>query len=144
MDLLHALGINQYAIVQFLIFAVMFAFLTGYVFSPYAKALDEREKRTVGGENLAEEYQEKAIELQTEYQQKARDLNSQIQTIFQSQKGAASAEQDKVVRQAQDEANSLIEKNRQAIAKSVSQVSEELRGQTTNVALAITNRLLGK
>ncbi|HRO66312.1 MAG TPA: ATP synthase F0 subunit B [Pseudobdellovibrionaceae bacterium] len=144
MDLLHALGINQYAIVQFLIFAVMFAFLTGYVFTPYAKALDEREKRTVGGENLAEEYQEKAIELQAEYQTKARDLNAQIQAIFQTQKGTASAEQEALVRQARDEANALIEKNRQVIAKSVSQVSEELRGQTTNVALAITNRLLGK
>lgn len=144
MDLLHALGINQYAIVQFLIFGLIFAFLTGYVFGPYTKALNEREKRTLGGESLAEEYQDKALELQAQYQNKARDLNSQIQNIFQSQKSIASAEQDKLVRSAQEQAGALIEKNRQSIVQSVHQASTELRGQTTQVVLAITNRLLGK
>lgn len=144
MDLLHALGINQYAIIQFIIFGLMFAFLSSYVFRPYAKALEEREHRTVGGANLAEEYQEKTLELQAEYQTKARDLNNQIQAIFQSKKSEATSEQERLIRTAREGANQLIEGNRQTIAQSISGVKEDLKQQTTQVALAITQKLLGK
>lgn len=144
MDLLHALGINQFAIVQFFIFVAIFSFLVAFVFTPYVKALDERQSRTKGGESLAEEYQQKATDLHSEYQAKAREMNGQISSIFQKNKAEAQQEYDRTVGRAREQATQLIEKNRKAISQSVQTAAEELRGQTTSVALAITNKLLGK
>lgn len=144
MHLLHALGINQYAFVQFLLFVLIFMFLTGSVFGPYFRALLEREQRTVGGETLAEEYHQRTAELQNEYQTKARSLNAQIAEIFQKNRNEATSEYEVIVSRARTEATSLIEKNRLAISLAIQQATEELRGQTTPMALAITNKLLGK
>lgn len=144
MHLLHALGISQLAIIQFLIFVFIFTFLTYGVFQPYFKALMEREKRTVGGEALAEEYQQKAIELSTEYQNQARAVTSQIQDIFQRNRNEANAEYDRVVNSARGEATQLIDQNRVRIQQAVSTAKTDLRTQTTATALAITNKLLGK
>ncbi|MBX2988124.1 MAG: ATP synthase F0 subunit B [Bdellovibrionaceae bacterium] len=144
MHLLHALGISQLAIIQFLIFVFIFTFLTYGVFTPYFKALMEREKRTVGGEALAEEYQQKTIELSTEYQNQARAINTQIQEIFQRNRNEANAAYDRVVGAAREEASQMIEKNRAQISQAVGAAQNDLRGQTTAVALAITNKLLGK
>lgn len=144
MSLLHALGINQLAILQFCIFVIIFSFLTFYVFVPFARANEERQKRTKGGESLAEEYHQKAVELNSQYQDKAREVNSHIHTIFQKNKSAAAAEYDLIVGKARGEASEVVEKNRQRITQSVAAAREELRAQTTTVALAITNKLLGK
>lgn len=144
MDLLSSLGITPVAGFQFLIFVGLLTFLSLYVFSPYVHAFEERQKRTKGGEVLAEEYQHKTTELQSAYQDKAREVHGHISAIFQRNRSEALADYDKIVNQAKKEAQSLIENNRQGIAKVVQQTSDDLRSQTTSVALAITNKLLGK
>ena len=144
MGLLSALGINYLAIVQFGIFILIFIFLTTYVFNPFLKAAEERQKRTKGGEELAEEFHHKAIALQAQYEQEARALNAGIQDVFQKNRAEAAAESERVVGQARKEANETIEKNRQAIVRAVETASGELKSQTPAMALAITNKLLGK
>lgn len=144
MSLLHALGINQLAILQFFIFVIIFSFLTFYVFAPFVRANEERQKRTKGGESLAEEYHQKAVELHSQYQDKAREVNGHIQAIFQKNKAAAQVEYDEIVGKARKDAGDVVEKNRQQITRSVTAARDELRGQTTAMALAITNKLLGK
>lgn len=144
MELLNALGINHYAIVQFFIFILVFIFLTQVVFAPFLKAYEGRLQRTKGGEQLADEYQAKTQRTQNEYAEKAREIHARIQTIFQKSRNEATAESDRIVGQARKEAEALIEKNRQTVAMATSQASSELKGQTAQMALAITNKLLGK
>lgn len=144
MGLLSALGINSLAIVQFGIFVLIFVFLTVYVFGPYLKAAEERQNRTKGGEELAEEFQGKTIDLQARYEQQARDINGRIQDVFQKNRAEALVEYDRVVGQARKEAGELVEKNRQAISRAVDAAAAELKSQTPQMALAITNKLLGK
>lgn len=144
MHFLHALGINQYAIVQFALFVFMFTYLTTSVFGPYFKALLEREKRTLGGEQLAEEFHVKTAELNTEYQNKARSVRAQIQDIFAKKRNDATAEFDQVVAKARERANDLVERNRVEISRSIASANKDLESQTSTMALAITNKLLGK
>lgn len=144
MELLNALGINHYAIVQFVIFILVFIFLTQIVFGPFLKAHEGRLQRTKGGEQLADEYQAKTQRTQAEYAEKAREIHARIQTIFQKNRTEAMAEYERIVGQARKEAEGMIEKNRQAVATATMQASSELKGQTSQMALAITNKLLGK
>ena len=60
MEIIQQLGINGTALIQFGIFICAFFFLNLYLFTPYYKALEERENRTLGGEDLALEFQKKS------------------------------------------------------------------------------------
>ena len=144
MSLLSALGINQFAIVQFVIFIFVFWYLMVGVFRPYLAAAEERQKRTVGDVAVAEEYQHKSTELHSQYQDKLREVNTHIHEIFHRNRTAAAAEYDRIVQAARQEANAQIEKNRQHITQMIATASAELRSQTATVAHAITNKLLGQ
>jgi F-type H+-transporting ATPase subunit b len=144
MDIFNQIGINTTAITQFVFYAIALFVLSKFVFAPYAYALEEREKRTKGGEDLALEFQKKSIELHTEYELKARRQSEQIKAIFDAIKASASAQYEMSVTSTRDEANLLVVENRNKISSAISSAAAELRGQTTAVAMAIANKLLGK
>lgn len=144
MDIFAQLGINTTAGIQFVFFAIALIFLSKVVFGPYAHALEERERRTKGGEDLALEYQNKSVELQTEYEVKTRDLNSQMKSIIDAAKTQANKDYESAVSKARTEADKLVQDNRTQITSAVATAAGDLKSQTNSVAMAITSKLLGK
>ena len=144
MDIFGQLGINTTAAIQFVLFAIALVFLTKVVFGPYAHALEERERRTKGGEELAHEFQSKSVELQSTYETKTREVNAEIKAIFDTTKAAANKEYELSVSTARTQADKLVQTNREKISSAVSQAANELKSQTQAVAMAITTKLLGK
>ncbi|MDG0814943.1 ATP synthase F0 subunit B [Bdellovibrio svalbardensis] len=144
MDIFGQLGINSTAGIQFVLFAIALLFLNKVVFTPYAHALEERERKTKGGEDLALEYQAKSIELHTQYEAKARELNLEIKTIIDASKSEANKKYEIVVSTTRAEAEKNISENRKKVSAAVQTAAQELKSQTQAVALAITSKLLGK
>lgn len=144
MEIIQQLGINGAVFAQFGIFVVTFFFLNLYVFTPYYKAHEEREKRTLGGEDLAQEFQKKSTDLYSEYQSKAKDVAKKIKDIYDAYRGEALKEQEAVLTKARVESTTLLEANNQKIAQSIQATTAALRTETTNVSVAITQKLLGK
>lgn len=142
MDIFGQLGINTTAAFQFVLFAIALTFLSKVVFAPYAHALEERQKRTKGSEDLALEYQTKSIEMQNEYEGKLRDLNSQIKTSVDQAKAEATKDYEALVNKARQESEELVLNNRQKVTASVQQAMADLKSQTSAVAMAITTKLL--
>jgi len=144
MDIIQQLGINGAAAIQFGIFICTFFFLNLYVFTPYYKAHEEREKRTLGGEDLAQEFQKKSTELHSEYQVKAKEVTKKIKDIYDAHRSDALKEHDALVGKARADAASLLETNNQKIAQAVQATTAALRAEATNISVAITQKLLGK
>lgn len=144
MDILQSIGINSTAGIQFVIFVIAIFFLNKFVFTSYAHAAEERLKRTKGGEDLALEFQKKAIELQSVYELKAREINDQIKSIVDEAKGAANKQYESTVSAARDQATTLTNENRSKVLAAFNQASVQLKEQTSTMAMAITNKLLGK
>lgn len=144
MEIIHQLGINQTALIQFGIFICMFFFLNIYLFTPFYTALEEREKRTLGGEDLALEYQKKSTELHSEYQTKAKEVSKQIKDIYDAHRNDAVKEYDAIVSKAKDEASQLLEAKAKSISQAIQAASAALSAETSSVAMAITQKLLGK
>ncbi|UYL10562.1 ATP synthase F0 subunit B [Bdellovibrio sp. SKB1291214] len=144
MDIFGQLGINTTAGIQFVFFAIALLFLTKFVFTPYAHALEERQNKTKGGEDLAAEYQAKSVELQSEYESKIRALNLEIKNIVDASKSEANKQYETAVAKSRSEAEQLVSSNRTKIVAAVETASKELKSQTQAVALAITSKLLGK
>jgi F-type H+-transporting ATPase subunit b len=142
MDIFNQLGINTTAAFQFVLFAIALIFLSKVVFGPYAHAYEERQRRTKGGEDLALEYQGKSVELHSAYETKMRELNNEIKAIVDSAKTQANKEYETVVSGVRAESEKLVQTNRSQLVSAVQSASQELKSQTTAVALAITNKLL--
>ncbi len=142
MDIFGQLGINTTAAFQFVFFSIALLFLSKVVFAPYAHALEERQRRTKGGEDLALEYQNKSVELQTEYETKLRALNGEIKTIVDSAKSQANKEYETLIANVRTDSEKLVQENRSKISTAVQTAAADLKSQTTAVAVAITTKLL--
>lgn len=142
MDIFGQLGIDTTAAFQFAFFCIALIFLTKVVFGPYTHALEERQKRTKGGEDLALEYQSKSVELHSAYEAKMRELNNEIKAIVDSAKTQANKEYETLVNNVRGESEKVVQGNRTQLVAAVQAASQELKSQTTSVALAITNKLL--
>lgn len=144
MDILAQLGINITAVYQFVLFTITMIFLSKFVFTPYAHALEERENRTKGGEDLALEFHNKAAQLQSEYETKLVSLNKEMKEIIDASKAEANKSFELVVSDARKNADQMVADNKTKIVNSVKQVEAELKSETNSAALLITNKLLGK
>lgn len=142
MDIFGQLGINTTAAFQFVLFAISLLFLSKYVFAPYAHALEERQRRTKGGEDLALEFQNKSVELHSEYETKARELNGEIKGIVDEAKSQANKEYEALVTKARAEAEKLVHENRTKISSAIEGAAAELKAQVPAVAMAITTKLV--
>ncbi len=142
MDIFNQLGINTTAAFQFVLFCIALIFLSKVVFGPYAHAYEERQRRTKGGEDLALEYQSKSVELHSSYEAKMRELNNDIKSIVDSAKAQASKEYETAVSAVRAESEKSVQNNRTQLVAAVQSAAQELKSQTTSVALAITNKLL--
>jgi F-type H+-transporting ATPase subunit b len=142
MNILGQLGINSTAAIQFILFAISILFLTKAIFSPYLSALEERKKRTKGGEDLALEILAQSKHLQKEYETKLRGLNDQIKSTVESAKTLADKDYREALSSAKAEAELFIANNRKELSGSIEVAASELKSQTTAVAMAITTKLI--
>lgn len=142
--MLQQLGINSTVFIQFLIFTVTFVILVKYVYAPFSEQNELRQKKTKGSVEIADELKAKTTQLQGEFSEKAKDLNAKISAIFSGKKADANAESEKILNEAKSSAASVIENNRKVIETNTEKLNKELLQQTPALALAITNKLLGK
>ena len=143
-SILIGLGVNETVYYQLAIFIIGYTFLYFLVFKPYFRMLQEREKRTVGNQDLAGKIVKETQQLESEYQVKARKLSAQYKEVYDQYKKEAISEYDKVVNQARLEAKETVEKTKQEIKQKVSIAKTELVGKKTQVAEAIVTQVLGK
>lgn len=144
MAILEQLGINSTAIIQFFFFVITLFVLAQVALVPYAKAFEQREHRTKGGEGLAQEILKQAQDLRAQYESKARQVSGDIKTIFDSYRGEASKEYELIVAQARAESQKLIEENRSKVNVEINEASKKLKDEVPQIAQAITQKLLAK
>lgn len=143
MEILASLGVNHTFLIQFLIASFAFAVLIG-VFTPYSKAAIEREKRTVGGEAVADDLHKQTSDIRTRYEEKARAISSEIKTIFDAQRAQAQKDYERTAADAQAQAQTLVESTRQSVATQVAAAQVKLREEVPSLAQAIVTKLLSK
>ena len=141
---LTALGINNTLFIHFAIFMIAYLALSQLIFRPYLRALEERERRTVGSADLTAKIVEETESLRAEYQAKARQINSEIKAVMDAAKKEALELYQTEVQLAQriyseklDELKVRIESARK---QSLAQVDQEV----DSVSRAISDRLLGR
>lgn len=143
MAILQQLGANYTAFYQFILFIVAISFLSSYVFNPYFLSYDKRLEKTKGGEELAQEFAKKTLEVNKEYEIEARRINSKIKSIYDEQRAEAQMIAEKAVQEARKEAQQLVDGQRQSLADNIQRVSLELKTQSAEIAKSIKEKLVG-
>ena len=144
MAILDQLGLNQSFFVQLVVFTLAYLALSRFVFTPYAKALEQREARTTGDEGLALEIHKKTEELRTQYEAKARQISGSVKAIFDDYRNEANKEHEKILSQARGESNKLIEAARQKVSAEIGEAQTQIKADAPVIAQEMTRRLLAK
>jgi F-type H+-transporting ATPase subunit b len=144
MAILTELGLNGSFFLQLIIFCVAYVALSRLVFGPYSEALTLREQKTIGGENLAAELMNATEDLKTRYETKARLVSGEVKTIFDDYRTQAYKEQEKIVSQARQESNQLMDAIRKKVQIEVSQAQTQMRSEVSLVSQEMIKKLLSK
>jgi F-type H+-transporting ATPase subunit b len=144
MEILRSLGVDWTLFIHLVCFGISYFFLTTFVLKPYAAAHHERERRTVGNEEVAARLIEEAHKLQEKYEQRARALNSEIKGYYDKSRTEAMEQYDQLVSGARAEAN-IVTKGAQAeVQREVGNARKALVAEIPSVAATIASKLAGK
>lgn len=134
-QILTQLGANSTVYIQLTVFIIGIGFLTVFVYGPYFKAADERNKRTKGADTVVKETIHEAKNLQTIYQSKAREINEKIKSIFENKRNHAVTKSSEIISQAKKEAEQTASKARLEIEQQlklaetqITQISKDIAG----------------
>lgn len=144
MNILQSLGINSTLWIHVACFAVAYLSLSNLLFKPYAKALREREARTVGGEEHAARMINEAADIGADYEQKAKAISSTIRDEYDKSRSEAMKEYDAMVQKARAEAAAALEISRSKIASEISKAKTSLSQEIPAVTSAIASKMAGK
>ncbi|PWU22599.1 MAG: hypothetical protein C5B49_00375 [Bdellovibrio sp.] len=144
MSFFEALGIDHTIILQFVLFSIAFFSLAFGLFKPYVAALELREKKTTGSQTAALGLKDEAQDLKKNYEQKARELSSDIKTVFDTYRGEAQRESEKIIAKARSQSQALIDESRSRIAKELAEAQKKLKDEIPSITQLIVSKLLSK
>jgi len=142
---LEALGINLgmifSQIVNFTLLAVILYFVA---YKPILRLLDERSARIKKGLDDAEAASRRAAEMEQEFERRMAEARKEGQEVIaQATRVSEKARQD-ILDQARGEARAQIEKAKEEIVRERDQAMRELRQQVADLALTISEKVIGK
>lgn len=143
MQILTQLGANYTAFIQFALFIISISFLTIYVYGPFFKALDERQKQTKGAEQVASETEEEAKKVESIFKLKAREINDKIKNIFDASKKQASEKTEELLNSAKGAVAQTTEAARKQIETQKANAQKEISSISEEVANEITKKISG-
>ena len=144
MALLTSLGIDSTLWIHVACFAVAYLALSTLVFKPYLRALAEREKRTIGGEEQAAQLMGEADAINAEYEMKAKAVTASIRAEYETNRVQAIKESETLIAAARTEATVLLEKSRARIATEIKSAKSLLSAEVPAITSAIASKMAGK
>ncbi len=144
MALLKSLGIDSTLWIHVVCFAVAYLSISNLVFKPYMKALAEREKRTIGGEEQAALLLNEATEINAEYETKAKAVSASIRQEYETNRLEAMKESEVLLSAARTESAKILEASRAKIATEIKTARSLLSAEVPAITSAIASKMAGK
>lgn len=138
------LGVNSTFWYQLACFLISYVAFTQLILKPYMQALKEREKRTVGNEEMALKLTEQTGDLTAEYEKKARAINAEMKGQYDQNRSEAMKEYERLVHAAREDVAKKLTVSRAHIAKEIQSARQALSAEVPNVSATIASKLAGK
>jgi F0F1-type ATP synthase membrane subunit b/b' len=140
-NLLSGLGVNSTLPIMMGIFLVGYAIARILGFGSLSDTLVERDERTTGREQMAEEGRLKYAEISTELEAKMKSANAEVSQVFVSIRNEAIGKQNEIIKIAREKAQNEIEKSRLEIARNMDTELKKIKEQSVEMAAMIVQQL---
>jgi F-type H+-transporting ATPase subunit b len=138
------INLDNSIIPAIIIFLLLIVVLNQILFKPLARVQTERESRTTGLMNLAQEKLDTQLNLFTEYQ--ASIKNARMEGYRQQEKLRAEAmkKRAEVLAQTRSAAEQMIRDSRDSIHAQVETATQQLTSEAEEMARGIASKILGR
>jgi F-type H+-transporting ATPase subunit b len=123
-------------------FVVLAAVLYRLLYRPLHEAIECRRAAAERAQTEADKAREQAVTLQQHLQAQLADVQQQCETALRESRERAESERKKVLAEAEAEVQRRREQGRQALERECEEAWRSLRGEMTNVAVDVVQRLL--
>jgi F-type H+-transporting ATPase subunit b len=142
---LEALGINLgYLISQIVNFTLLAVLLYLVAYKPILRMLDERSARIKKGLEDAELASKKAAEMEQEFEQQMMQARKEGQEIIAQATQMSEKTRQDILDKAREEANVIVERAKEDIARERDLAMAELREQLADLSLSISEKVIGE
>ena len=125
-----------------ILFFFFFRLLSTRLFQPLVGLIEEREKRTIGAEQLSHDLQEKAQDIRNRIEVKTSLAEAQHQAERQLIVERARAEAAEIVAAAEAAANEIVRQSRTEIERECNQIRDHSMGRLEEVADSVVLRIV--
>lgn len=142
---MEALGINLgYLISQIVNFTLLAVLLYLVAYKPILRMLDERSARIKKGLEDAELASKKAAEMEQEFEQQMMQARKEGQEIIAQATQMSEKTRQDILDKAREEANVIVERAKEDIARERELAMAELREQLADLSLSISEKVIGE
>ncbi|MGQ9628367.1 MAG: F0F1 ATP synthase subunit B [Anaerolineae bacterium] len=142
---MEKLGINLgYLASQIVNFSLLAILLYILLYKPILRMLDERAARIRKSMEDARTAECRAAEADEEFQKRLAEARREGQEIIAQATRMGEKVREDILAQAREEARRLVERAREEIARERQQAMAELREQTAELAILITQKIIGE
>lgn len=142
---MEALGINLgYLISQIVNFTLLAVLLYLVAYKPILRMLDERSARINKGLEDAELASKKAAEMEQEFEQQMMQARKEGQEIIAQATQMSEKTRQDILDKAREEANVIVERAKEDIARERELAMAELREQLADLSLSISEKVIGE
>lgn len=131
-------------LLQILLFLVVWLALAKFLFPPFLKLVEERERRTQGTKDKAAELASELARLKGQYEAILSRATAEGNAIKEGLREEADRERDRIIAAARAEAQERLEQAREEVRREWERAAAALEREAALLAGAIAERILGR
>jgi F-type H+-transporting ATPase subunit b len=125
-----------------ILFFALFRLLSTRLFQPLIGLLEERERRTIGSEQLSHELQEKAQDIRNRIEVRTSLAEAQHQSELQLVVERGRAQAAEIIAAAEAAASEIVRQSRDEIDRECNQIRDHSMGRLEEVAESVARRIV--
>lgn len=144
-DMFSTLGIDwRLLIIQIVAFVVLVAVLKKFVYPPFIKSIDERQKKIEDAQKASVEAQKQANQSKLDMEELLSNARKEAAEIVATAKDEATDILDNSEKKARDNAERIVAEAQAEIERDVEVAKRELHNQTIDLVALATEKVIGK
>jgi len=121
---------------------VLYTLLSYLLFNPVRDLLEKRKQRIADDREEAKRERAEALIYREEYEAKCKEENKEVQLILSEARKKASQNEEKIVREARDEATRIIERAHAEVELEKKQALDEMKQEMVTIATMMAQKIV--
>ena len=140
---MEQLGIEpSLLLAQIVNFSIIVFLLAKLLYKPVLEMMEKRRKEIERGLALTEKMKQEEEKLQQKKEKMTQEARREVRAILEEAKKQAKDEEKEIIAQAHQEAEAIILKGKEEVARTEKAMEGNLRAKSVDIAVAMTKRLL--